>query len=106
MKRGTADDLQIYMCVNYEDVDHIDFIFKDIKSETADVILTKNYPTDCTLDSETGILSIPFTADETYLFSGRFYMDTKITMQDGSNPETEIVTLNMKPTLFEQEVQG
>ena len=102
MKRGCAEPLLVKFFMDFNEVKSIEFMFKDIKSETADIILTKQYPTDCTLDSDTNIISIPFTEEDTRLFSGRFYMDTKIIMNDDTTPETDIVTLNMKPTLFPQ----
>lgn len=103
MKRGMADTLDIYMNVDYSEVDTIDFIFKDINSESADILVSKNYPNECTLDDDTCILSIPFTEEETRKFNRFIYMDTKITKNDGTIPETEVIKIIVKPTLFPDE---
>lgn len=106
MKRGTTPVLPVHFNINNDDVETIEFLFKQEKSESAPEILLKTYPSgDVEYKESSNIYNVAFTSDETRLFAEDepFYMDTRITMTGGSIPETNIVTLRMHPTLFAQD---
>ena len=105
MKRGTTPVLPVHFSINNDDVETIEFLFKQEKSESAPEILLKTYPgEDVEYKESYNIYNVAFTSEETRLFAEDqpFYMDTRITMTGGSIPETPIVTLRMHPTLFAQ----
>lgn len=104
MKRGTTPALPVRLKCRHTDVDTIEFLFKQQKSESAPAILLKTYPDGgVTFDDEKELYLISFSEADTWLFAEDepFYMDTKITLISGQIPETPIVTLRMHPTLFE-----
>ena len=104
MKRGTTPTLPVRLKLQTSDIAQVDFLFKQIKSETAPEILLKTYPgEDVTYNTDHDIFEISFSETDTRLFTEDepFYMDTKITLVNGKIPETPIVTLRMHPTLFE-----
>ena len=104
MKRGTTPTLPVRLKLRASDIAQVDFLFKQIKSETAPEILLKTYPgEDVNYDTDHDIFEISFSEADTRLFTEDepFYMDTKITLVNGKIPETPIVTLRMHPTLFE-----
>lgn len=104
MKRGTTPTLPVRLKLRNSDIETIQFLFKQQKSETADEILMKEYPgEDVSYDDECGCYKISFSEADTRLFAEDepFYMDTKIILVGGTIPETPIVTLRMHPTLFE-----
>ena len=106
MKRGTTPILPVRIKISNSDIQSIEFLFKQEKSERAPETLKKVYPGDSIeFDEEHNIYNISFTEEDTRLFleDEPFYMDTRITMTGGSIPETPIVTLRMHPTLFEDE---
>lgn len=106
MKRGTTPILPVRCNINNNDVETIEFLFKQEKSESAPNTLLKLYPSEEVEYKEScNVYNIAFTEDETRLFAEDepFYMDTRITMVGGSIPETNIVTLRMHPTLFAQD---
>lgn len=102
MKNGTTSILPVRFRLNSSDIESIIFLFKQEKSNSAPEILVKNYPGQVEYNEEENIFKIPFSEADTWLFAEDkpFYMDTKITLVDGSVPETTIVTLRMHPTLF------
>lgn len=102
MKNGTTTTLPVRIKLNSEDIQSIVFLFKQEKSHLAPDILIKNYPGDVTYNEECQTFEIPFTEEDTWLFTEDepFYMDSKITLANGEVPETAIVTLRMHPTLF------
>jgi len=105
MKRGTTPVLPVHFSINNDDVETIEFLFKQEKSESAPELLLKTYPGEVEYDESRNMYNVAFTSDETWLFAEDepFYMDTRVTMIGGSIPETPIVTLRMHPTLFEHD---
>lgn len=104
MKRGTTPTLPVRLKCQNTDINSIEFLFKQQKSEFAPALLLKTYPDDgVNYDQETDCYNISFSEAETRLFAEDepFYMDTRIILITGSIPETPIVTLRMHPTLFE-----
>ena len=102
MKHGTTTILPVRIRLNPNDIESIIFLFKQQKSSEAPQILVKTYPGDVTYNSEKQLFEIPFSQSDTWLFEEDqiFYMDSRITLEGGSVPETPIVTLRMHPTLF------
>lgn len=103
MKRRTTPTLPIRIKLNVNDIETIDFLFKQIKSESAPEILRKVFPSDAvTYNGERNFFEIAFSENDTTLFKedAPFYMDTRITLVNGTVPETPIITLRMHPTLF------
>ena len=104
LKRGTIASLTVtFKGLDADNVEKIVFLFKCENREDAPAALVKKYPDNVNVDfgDGDGVFYIPFTEPETRLFSGRFYMDTKIYYKDGTIPETNIVGLTMSPTLFD-----
>lgn len=104
MKRGTTPTLPVRVGVDSSDIETIEFLFKQEKSESAEEILLKEYPGDDVEYNDTyNVFEVAFSSDDTWLFAEDepFYMDTRITLTSGKIPETPIVTLRMHPTLFE-----
>lgn len=110
MKRG----INVHLSVRFEDIDladvsQIDFIFKKSNCENAEAAKTAVWKSDDTGDCSMkpgadDTILVPWTRAETYLFSGSFFMDTRITLEGSTdNPPTNIVELKMSPTLFEGE---
>lgn len=102
MKRGTTPSLPVRIDLDLSTVAHIAFVFKQNDSEAAPAILTKTYPDDVSVSD--GVLYIPFSDSETRLFSSErpFFMDTRIVLQSGKIPQTNISKLYMKGTLFSE----
>ena len=104
MKRGTTPTLPVRLKLKITDIESIEFLFKQIKAESAPEILKKVYPgDDVEFNEDTGLFGIAFSEADTRLFAEDepFYMDTRIVLVNGKIPETPIVTLRMHPTLFE-----
>lgn len=103
MKRRTTPTLKVQINIDKDEVSTIIFLFKQIRDESAPVKLEKIYPKDVVYDSENKCYLIPFTEEDTALFEPQteFYMDTKITTIDGKVPETDIVRMFMRDTLFD-----
>lgn len=122
MKQGTNFILPIQIEYDLEQVKSIDFIFKQSalknKNEySAREILkgvekTFTYPSETATLSETeeNVINLHWTAKDTYIFvpdGEPVYMDTRITLNNSTeNPETEIVKIQMLPTLFKPEKGG
>lgn len=104
MKRGTTPCLVVAIKpIDFEAIDHVDFLFRQDNSETSCPKLEKQYPTDVTYDAEREAFLVPLTQEETRRFAPNrnVYMDTRIVLTDGHIPATPIVKLYMHPTLFE-----
>ena len=103
MQRGRTPRLQLSICnLDADAVDHIDFMFKQERSENCDIQVLKRYPgEDVTLD-ENGVYNIQWTAEETRVFAPNknFYLDVRPVDKDGNIIETVMVTLTMNDTLF------
>lgn len=106
MKHYTTPTLQVKLDIPVETVASIKFLFKQERDAAADALLLKTYPGDVTY--EDGIYKVPFTQEETGLFTEEkyFYMDTMIVDQTGNVPETPIVSLFMSRSLFTAEEAG
>ena len=102
MKRRTTPTLTISIPkVEIEDVKSIDFLFKNIHSEKASPIIKKSYPNEVKFDANAKCFMLTFTEKETLLFtSDKAFMDTRICLQNGNIPPTNIVTINVDSTLF------
>ena len=100
MKRGTTPSIKISHTLTMANVSKVDFLFKQEKSEFAPGLVTKTYPGSVTESG--GVFTIPFTEAETRLFKPMksFYCDPKVTLTDGSIPETAIIKLYCSPTLW------
>jgi len=102
MKNGINSILPVRLRLNISDIESVIFLFKQENSNTAPEILRKTYPDDVNYNSEKNYFELPISESESWLFTGDkpFYMDTKVTLTSGYNPQTPIVTLRMHPTLF------
>ncbi len=96
-----------------DDVERIEFIFKQKRSRNAETIKSAVWePSDengVVRIADTNSLSVLFTKEETYGFEpGKpFYMDTRIyTEYSEENPATAIVELMMNDTLFDREAEN
>lgn len=108
MKQGTQFVLPVEIGMDLDDVSRIEFVFKQKSCKGFPAIKSNVWPDDCTRQEGQNIILIPWTREETYKFLGgeALYMDTRITLRDSTDqPQTEILTLKMSPTLF-QEVDG
>lgn len=104
MKQGTTFSMAVvFDGVDISNVQSIEFMFKSIRDRMAKVKKTAVYPGDVVLDETRQAFLVPWTTEETYQFTGQFYMDTRITYKDTTdNPETPIISLVMNPTLFDR----
>ena len=104
IKRGTTPTLAVQIDgITPEAVQRVEFTFKLRPMEKEPEILGKIYPGDVSYDAEAGRWLVPFTEAETRLFRPRsdVYMDTRITLADGTIPTTEIAHFCVAETLFE-----
>ena len=70
MKRETTPTLPVRLKLRTQDVESIEFLFKQIKAETAPEILKKVYPgEDVEFNPETGLFGISFSEADTRLFT-------------------------------------
>ena len=102
MKRGTTPTLKVCIPqINVDNIAQINFIFKSAISETLPPIIQKSYPGDVTYDGTENVFLIPFSETETRFFTAKTcFFDTKIVTKSGKIPATEIVKINILPTLF------
>lgn len=105
MKQGTTCRLAVVLSTDLDDVTRVEFAFAQTKDAGAQILKGGAYPDDYDRREGTNIIDVTWTAEETRLFTAgaRFYMDTRVTLADGNMPETPIVTLIMRPTLFEED---
>lgn len=96
-------------------IEKIEFIFKPYLTEnvltdsTVKKVYTSSGSSEVTLGDNNDLYIVPFTAEDTLKFEPgqTLYMDTRIKMIDKENgnkpiyPETGVVPLTMKGTLFE-----
>lgn len=122
MKQGTNFILPVQIEYDLEQVKSIDFIFKQaalknkneysIRGILKGVEKTFTYPSETATLSETeeNVINLYWTDKDTYIFMPEgepVYMDTRITLNNSTeNPETEIVKIQMLPTLFKPELGG
>ena len=107
-KRRTTPRQKVQVGVDVGVISAMTFIYKTEKTEEAQVLVQKEYPGEVTYDEAGGYFVIPWTEEETLLFSPNdiFYMDTRIELEDGYVPPTEIISLKMNPTLFGESEDG
>ena len=112
MKQGINIVLPVnFTGIDFEDIEQIVFVFKQVKIQDAPELKTSVYKSDGTGDAQlredTTIVDVPWTEEETYLFlpDSTVYMDTKITRNDSVySPATPIVSFKMSATIFESPV--
>lgn len=101
MKRGTTPTIPVAIDMNIDLVSEVTFIFKKEFKEESPAILKKRFPDDVAYYD--GFFQIPLTEEETRLFKGDFFMDTRIVTVSGSIPETSVCHLYMNNTLFSKD---
>ena len=106
IKRGTTPTLPITIFMPYENIKHIDFVFKkQIDDKYPKMLeLSFDFPDDeNVIDTETDsfIVNAKLTEEETRkLIEGVVYMDTRIVLTNNEIPKTEIVEVDVGETLF------
>ena len=105
MKQLTNNLLKIsFQGINLNDVSKIEFVFSQNIGDPP--LKTAVFPSETVVPVTENMVGVGWTKEETALFeSGKnFYADTRITLKDSAyQPETPIIKLKMKPTLFRQE---
>lgn len=101
MKRRTTPTVRVNIDIDVSEVAKIDFLFKQDFDENCEASVKKTYPTEVTID-ENGLFCVELSADETAKFKGRswLYLDVRPVLKNGKVPATNIVQLNMNPTLY------
>lgn len=104
IKRGTTPSLPITIFMPFENIKHIDFIFKRGLEEDYPTLLEVAYDFP-EIPVEKGensfIVNVKLSAEETRkLKPGKVYMDTRIILNDGTIPKAEIVKIEVGETLF------
>lgn len=99
IKRGTTPSIPVIIDLEMEDIDHIDFIFRQHLIDEGPNV-SKTYPTD--VDLEEGVFYINLTEEDTRLFEqdSVFFLDTRPVTENGHIIPTQIVNLQSYPTLF------
>ena len=104
MKQLTKNLLKFnFKGIDLGNVSKVEFAFS--QNIGASPLKVEIYPGDNVLSISSTSLGVVWTAGETELFeAGKpFFADTRITMSDSEyQPETSIIKLIMKPTLFEK----
>ncbi len=100
MKRRTTPILQISHPLDMSLVATVDFLFKHSPQEQARTVLIKSYPGEVT--ETDGVFSIPFSKEETALFSGgcRAYCDPRVVYLTGQIPNTAMMDFSVEDTLW------
>ena len=106
IKRGTTPELPITIETPFENIKHIDFIFKKQEGEKYPELLEKSFDfpeTEVEVGEDFFVVNVPFTEEETRkLTKGVVYMDTRIVYTNNLIPKTEIVQLDIGETLFSE----
>lgn len=102
MKRGTTPVLRLSHSLDLTAVERIDFLFKQENRESAPALCKKTYGATGEVTEEGGIFYLPFTQEETRHFApGKpFYCDPRITLTGGKIPQTGMLQLSCKETLW------
>lgn len=103
MQRGRTPILQLSICnLDPENVDRIDFMFKQERSEDCEKKVLKTFPGDYVTVDDQGVFNVQWTAEETRVFAPNknFYLDVRPIDKDGNIIETVMVILTMNDTLF------
>lgn len=100
MKRKTTPTLQVAHTLDMAQVAMVDFLFKHSAREDGRKILIKHYPGE--VSEENGVFFIPFSKEETALFTGgcQAYCDPRVVYQSGQIPEVEIFSFPVEDTLW------
>ena len=100
MKRKTTPTLQVSHELDMTQVATVDFLFKHSPREDARKILIKRFPGDVTEGN--GVFSIPFTKEETALFTGNctVYCDPRVIYRDGQIPHVKVFSFPVEETLW------
>lgn len=110
IKRGTTPTISAHVeGVEIDDIEKIEFIFKHIVSSRAAAICTKFYPGGgVSYDAQSTTFDIALTEAETRKFcaASTAYMDTRITLNGGVIPQTDIVQFSVFETLFPEVVNA
>ena len=110
MKRRTTPIIPVrFNKISVDDIEKIEFLFRQERSEDSEPRVLKTYPTDVEYDAQRDRYMVPWTEEETALFEEdhEFFMDTRITLKgQGAIPETNMVKLFMNGTLFEDNEEG
>lgn len=105
MQRGRTPTLQLAVCnLDMESIDHVDFMFKQTRSEDCETKVLKTYPGDDVSVDDKGVFNLQWTAEETRVFAPNknFYLDVRPVDKDGNIIETVMVILTMNDTLFKE----
>lgn len=108
IKRGTTPTLPIRINIPFENIRHIDFVFKKQKSESYPELLKLSFefPDDNDLmdkEENSFVVNAKFEEEDTRkLTKGTVYMDTRVVLTNNEIPPTEIVELDISETLFRE----
>lgn len=102
IKKGTTPTLLINLGIDLEIVEKIIFTFRQKRDSVSLPMLQKQYPGQVDLIESS--FAIPFTQEETEIFSKIFYVEAQINYLGGSVDKTEITPLQMSDTLFTEVV--
>lgn len=110
MEYGMNTTLKIHMVDLHTDIlDSIEFIFKQENKNSAKAIKYEVWTSGeesekvYTLDDDLEYFYIPFTKEETFLFTPgkKFYADARVHYKDTfDNPKVPVVAIDMEPGLF------
>ena len=104
IKRGTNPALLITLSVEMDFVDKVIFTFRQRATEDSTPMLQKIYPDDVSYSD--GVFIIPFSQEETQLFSKVFFAEGQVNYINEQVEKTEIVALEMSPTLFTEVIDN
>lgn len=108
IKRGTTPTLPITIFMPYENIKHIDFIFKRQLDDKYPKMLelSFDFPDDENVidkQADSFIVNAKLKEEETRkLIEGTVYMDTRIVLTNNEIPKTEIVEVDVGETLFSE----
>ena len=100
MKRKTTPTLLVSHELDMTQVATVEFLFKHSPREDARKILIKRFPGEVT--EEKGVFSIPFSKEETALFTGNCmaYCDPRVTYRTGQIPHVRVFSFPVEETLW------
>jgi len=104
MKRGTTPVLKIKIGdIPNSNISTIEFLFKQVESESAPALVEKDYPgADVDYNATSNRYHVSLTEAESRLFleCRNFFMDTRVTLSNGKIVPTKIAKLFADKTLF------
>ena len=113
IKKGLSMPLLVrFRDLDFDEVEKIDFIFKNSPADCCRTEKRSVYKKDGTGDAYLSeqaekTVVVPFSPADTRKFNSSFMMDVKITIEgDEFNPMTGVIGLTMSPTLFGEEDDG